>query len=101
MFGKQYIVICLLSLLIVVTSQGFRSYGNRKHPTLDNHCYDEDHKLTFKVNETIYPTNIEYLCVKMYCREDYIVDASYCTRGTPTCGKPDYSKPYPECCSAC
>ncbi|XP_059223605.1 uncharacterized protein LOC106084114 [Stomoxys calcitrans] len=107
MFHKQYIVVFWLLVLVAAgtkASQDFRSYGHKRHPTLDNHCYYEDHNLTIKVNETIFPTNIEHYCYKMFCRrfeDDYVVDASYCPRGAPVCGKPDYSKPFPECCSIC
>ncbi|XP_013103057.1 uncharacterized protein LOC106084124 [Stomoxys calcitrans] len=103
MSHKQYIaILVLLAMVALATSQGFRSFGNKKHPTLDHHCYDEEHKLTIKVNDTIFPTGFEYQCFKMFCRDDYVLDVSYCPRGTPTCGKkPDFSKPFPECCSAC
>ncbi|XP_013103047.1 uncharacterized protein LOC106084116 [Stomoxys calcitrans] len=103
MFQQQIYILCvLLALVAAVASQGSIQYFNRKHPTLENHCYHDMHKLSVKVHETVYPTNVDYQCLKATCSEDYTMDIAYCPRGQPTCGKkPDYSKPFPECCSDC
>uniref|UniRef100_A0A1I8Q0X9 Single domain-containing protein n=1 Tax=Stomoxys calcitrans TaxID=35570 RepID=A0A1I8Q0X9_STOCA len=106
MFHKQYIVAILLLALLAPTikARDFQSYGHKKHPTLDDHCYFKDHNLTIKVNETIFPTNIEDYCYKMFCRrfeDDYVIDVSFCPGATLVCGKRDYSKPFPECCGIC
>ncbi|XP_073834803.1 uncharacterized protein [Musca autumnalis] len=100
MCHKQYCAFVLLVLLALASSQGFRSFGNVKHPTLDNHCYWDQHKLTIKVNETLHPT-IRYECFKVFCREDYIIDVTYCPRGMPTCGVVDPNQPFPRCCTNC
>uniref|UniRef100_A0A1I8Q0Y5 Single domain-containing protein n=1 Tax=Stomoxys calcitrans TaxID=35570 RepID=A0A1I8Q0Y5_STOCA len=76
----------------------------RSVEALDDHCYFKDHNLTIKVNETIFPTNIEDYCYKMFCRrfeDDYVIDVSFCPGATLVCGKRDYSKPFPECCGIC
>ncbi|XP_075156480.1 uncharacterized protein LOC142229787 [Haematobia irritans] len=102
MFQKQAIVCVLLAFVALVASQGAIQYFNKKHHTLENHCYDDKHDLTVKVGQTLLPTNVDYQCVKVTCRDDYSLNIDYCPRGQPTCGqKPDYSKPFPYCCSDC
>lgn len=97
MFTKQqYIVFLLLAIVALAASQGAYLLGNKKHPSkckiniffklillrkykksffsaLADHCYDDENDLTIKVNETIYPTGIDWKCFKVLCRPDFVL----------------------------
>uniref|UniRef100_A0A1B0G1D0 Single domain-containing protein n=1 Tax=Glossina morsitans morsitans TaxID=37546 RepID=A0A1B0G1D0_GLOMM len=89
---------------LIIMTNGFSSqyYGNTKHKIMSNHCYQEELGLLVPINETLYPTNIEYMCIKAYCRDDYVLILKHCDRIllNPYCRQTtyDYTKPYPDCC---
>uniref|UniRef100_W8BGN8 Single domain-containing protein n=1 Tax=Ceratitis capitata TaxID=7213 RepID=W8BGN8_CERCA len=78
-------------------------YGNTKHPIQPKHCYYEELDLAVPVNKTLYPTDIEFECITVTCRHDYVLMIKHCDRYLlrPGCIEkpPDYSKPYPDCCT--
>uniref|UniRef100_A0A034WMR4 Single domain-containing protein n=2 Tax=Bactrocera dorsalis TaxID=27457 RepID=A0A034WMR4_BACDO len=78
-------------------------YGNTKHTALPNHCYYEELKLAVPVNDTLYPTDIEFQCITVSCRHDYVLVIKHCDRYLLRHGcieqPPDYSRPYPDCCT--
>ncbi|XP_005175281.2 uncharacterized protein LOC101892766 [Musca domestica] len=90
-------IVFLAMMMAMVASQGAILRGNKKHPTLDYHCYDDDHELTIKVNETYFSDGSEKKCLSVYCRDDYVIRINGCQRSSKIC-EPDYTKPYPECC---
>ncbi|XP_013103060.1 uncharacterized protein LOC106084125 isoform X2 [Stomoxys calcitrans] len=100
MSSKLFLTLAaFLAFIAIVASQGAFYLGNRRHPTLDGHCYDNDNDLTLKIDETIYPT-LPGKCFKLYCRDDYVLQYNYCPRRPLPCtGHPDFSKPFPECCN--
>ncbi|XP_075156124.1 uncharacterized protein LOC142229450 [Haematobia irritans] len=98
MFPKACIeILVFLSIIAVISAQGAIYFGNKRHPTLNGHCYDDDNDLTIKINETVYPTNIQWKCFSIFCREDYVLQINNCPRHQMRCIQ-DFSKPYPECC---
>lgn len=40
---------------------------------LPDHCYIKDFNISFPINETIYPTSLENICISLECREKYLV----------------------------
>ncbi|KAM7347142.1 uncharacterized protein ACRADG_006804 [Cochliomyia hominivorax] len=107
MFKQTQAFLAILALAFIIQAGlgagiSFIYRGGKKHPTLDNHCYFDEHKLTIAVNETIFPTNLENTCVRVRCREDYVLELKYCPKYNPSIpcdiSPNDYSKPYPDCC---
>ncbi|TMW48410.1 hypothetical protein DOY81_006500 [Sarcophaga bullata] len=92
--------VALMVLNVEATTLQYK--GNMKHPELDNHCYFTEHKLSIKVNETAFPTNLDKACIRVFCRDDYVLEIKHCDKIAPNQGchysANDYTKPYPECC---
>ncbi|XP_070498257.1 uncharacterized protein [Chironomus tepperi] len=66
----------------------------------DGHCYYEDKKLLLKIDESV-----KRDCEEISCYDDYSIRIAGC--GTfsihdPSCKRfeRDYTKPYPQCCTA-
>ncbi|XP_065365729.1 uncharacterized protein LOC135958762 [Calliphora vicina] len=103
MFKQRQVFLALLAV-VAVNAMGFslQYKGNMRHPELPNHCYFTEHDLTIPINETVYPTNLKYTCVKVLCREDFVLEIRHCQNLDPhhICQHTayDYTKPYPDCC---
>ncbi|KAM7347143.1 uncharacterized protein ACRADG_006805 [Cochliomyia hominivorax] len=101
-FKPQFCVIILAFFVWDVTTFSLQFMGNMKHPDLPNHCYFEEYNITVPVNHTVYPTNLDSVCFKVYCREDYVLQIKHCDRVMTHryCNESpyDFSKPYPQCC---
>ncbi|XP_073829687.1 uncharacterized protein [Musca autumnalis] len=98
MFSKQCIGFLILAMVTALAaSQSAVLRGNKKHPTLDNHCWDDEHEISIKVNETYFSNGTEKKCLSVYCRDDYVIQINVCQRSSKICD-PDYTKPYPDCC---
>ncbi|XP_065365656.1 uncharacterized protein LOC135958693 [Calliphora vicina] len=98
----QILVVILAAFAWSVTSFSLQFLGNMKHPDLPDYCYFEEYNISIPVNKTIYPTDMDAVCFKVYCREDFVLQIKHCDRvmAHRHCDESpyDYSKPYPQCC---
>ena len=100
MFNAAQLVFTAFVALMLLNVEGttLQYKGNMKHPgkhsdnemefflnffnfffvffylELDNHCYFTEHKLSIKVNETAFPFNLDKACIRVFCRDDYVLE---------------------------
>ncbi|XP_054729992.1 uncharacterized protein LOC129238823 [Anastrepha obliqua] len=96
-------ILLIFALLPLSCSFSTQYLGNRKHTVLPDHCYYEELELAVPVNETLYPTDIEFQCITVTCRQDHVLLIKHCDRYLLRHGcieqPPDYSERYPDCCA--
>ncbi|KAI8120601.1 hypothetical protein CVS40_8124 [Lucilia cuprina] len=103
MFKLQQVFLTLIAVAAVNAASFSLQYkGNMRHPDLPNHCYFTEHDLTIPFNKTLYPTNLKNTCIKVFCREDYVLEIRHCENLAPNriCHHTayDYTQPFPDCC---
>ncbi|TMW48426.1 hypothetical protein DOY81_006516 [Sarcophaga bullata] len=99
---QSIIFLAMALLALQVNSFSLQFMGNMKHPDVPDACLHEEYNITVPVNTTVYPTNLEDVCFKVYCAEDFVLQIKNCDKmmANRNCDLSpyDYSKPYPLCC---
>ncbi|XP_068158337.1 uncharacterized protein [Drosophila tropicalis] len=100
---QRFVLLVVIVFVGSITGFSTQYRGNARHPTLPDHCYYEELDMSIALNATSYPVDYDSYCVKVHCRDDYVLMIRHCDRMQLPNGcsftSNDYAQPYPDCCA--